>query len=502
MCLATPAATRSIANKGHCALQNQDNVNPTHLGPKEHGNSAKGGPIPRAEAPIGCNKGPVRMKNWVRSDMSAAALIAVFALVFPLGQAATAADIGSSCCVDLEERIAELESSVARKGNRKVSLTVTGQVNKTLLLWDDGQEKNVYISGNKNDQTNFAFAGDAQISAGLKAGYEIVIRVRDDLSDAVNQNTPNGDDGCDVWQANWYLESDKLGKVTVGVASRVSDTAPEADFSEAGVAGYAGVQDIGGGFFLRRADGTLADVAWGDIYSHFNGDTANLVRYDTPSFGGFILSASWGEDDIWDVGARYAYEGNGIQFEAAVAYTEVTDEGGEPGHVDEDTVVGSASILHEATGLNFTIAAGRNSNNVAALDADGISRFAEDKTFLYVKAGWIAKLNSFGPTAFYAEYGIFSDFLSAGAEAATVASLAGGTAGCVAAGDACRITGNSADVWGLGVVQHIEAADMQLYLGYRRHSADVDLLDQSGAAVSDANFEDFHTVISGAKIAF
>jgi hypothetical protein len=36
---------------------------------------------------------------------------------------AIAADLGGNCCADLEERIAELESTTARKGNRKVSLT-------------------------------------------------------------------------------------------------------------------------------------------------------------------------------------------------------------------------------------------------------------------------------------------------------------------------------------------------------------------------------------------
>jgi len=57
---------------------------------------------------------------------------------------AQAADLGGDCCSDLDERIAELESSTARKGNRKVSLTVSGSVNEALLFWDDGFESNVY----------------------------------------------------------------------------------------------------------------------------------------------------------------------------------------------------------------------------------------------------------------------------------------------------------------------------------------------------------------------
>ena len=52
------------------------------------------------------------------------------------------ADLGGNCCADLEERIAELEATTARKGNRKVSLEVYGQVNEAIMLWNDGGESN------------------------------------------------------------------------------------------------------------------------------------------------------------------------------------------------------------------------------------------------------------------------------------------------------------------------------------------------------------------------
>ncbi len=210
---------------------------------------------------------------------------------------AAAADLGGNCCADLEERIAELEATTARKGNRKVSLTFAGQVNQTLLFWDDGHEANAYVAGNKNDQSNFSFAGSAEISPGWSAGYELVIRIRDTLSDAVDQSSDDdvsGDGSFQLWQSNWWIESEKLGRFTAGLASRVSDTAPETDLSEAGVAGYAGVQDIGGGFALRRKDGALAAVAQGDVYSHLNGDTANIIRYDSPAFAGFNVAGKLG----------------------------------------------------------------------------------------------------------------------------------------------------------------------------------------------------------------
>jgi hypothetical protein len=50
---------------------------------------------------------------------------------------AKAADLGGDCCSDLENRVAELEATTVRKGNKKVSVTIYGQVNKAVLWWDD-----------------------------------------------------------------------------------------------------------------------------------------------------------------------------------------------------------------------------------------------------------------------------------------------------------------------------------------------------------------------------
>jgi hypothetical protein len=73
--------------------------------------------------------------KFQRSTISALAACAVGSL---LALPASAADLGGDCCADLEERIAELEATTVRKGNRKVSLTVYGQVNQAVMFWDDG----------------------------------------------------------------------------------------------------------------------------------------------------------------------------------------------------------------------------------------------------------------------------------------------------------------------------------------------------------------------------
>src|SRR5919106_6238857 len=89
---------------------------------------------------------------------------------------ASAADLGGNCCADLEERVAELEATTARKGNRRVSLTITGQVNKAILLWDDGHDSAAFFGlDNTNTSSRFSFLGDARISPKWKAGFEIMI---------------------------------------------------------------------------------------------------------------------------------------------------------------------------------------------------------------------------------------------------------------------------------------------------------------------------------------
>ena len=91
---------------------------------------------------------------------------------------AKAADLGGDCCADLEERVAELEATTARKGNRKMSLTITGQVNRAVLWWDDGQVSNAYYGlDNTNSSSRFGFLGSARVNPSVSMGFEIMIEI-------------------------------------------------------------------------------------------------------------------------------------------------------------------------------------------------------------------------------------------------------------------------------------------------------------------------------------
>jgi hypothetical protein len=79
------------------------------------------------------------MIGGLLKSASGAALFAALGLYAAGGVTpARAADLGGDCCADLEERVAELEATVARKGNRRMSLTISGQVSTAVMAWDAG----------------------------------------------------------------------------------------------------------------------------------------------------------------------------------------------------------------------------------------------------------------------------------------------------------------------------------------------------------------------------
>jgi len=101
-------------------------------------------------------------KHWlIGGGIAAAAALAIYYI-----PSAKAADLGGSCCADLEERVAELEATTARKGNRKVTVKISGQVNKALLYVNtDGGSESGFID-NLNSPSRLTGSGEAKLGTG------------------------------------------------------------------------------------------------------------------------------------------------------------------------------------------------------------------------------------------------------------------------------------------------------------------------------------------------
>jgi hypothetical protein len=450
---------------------------------------------------------------------------------------AMAADLGGNCCADLEERVAELEATTARKGNRKVSLTVSGQVNEAIIFWDDGGEKNAYVVSNNNSRTRFRFVGDAKINSDWSAGYLLEIGVRYANSGNRNQNTTNagGDQNrFDIRHSAWWLESKQLGRVWVGQTSSASDGITEINLANVVNAG-SDPSAWQGGFNLRGNNGVLSNQTWNSITPSFNGawnagegDRNNIVRYVSPTWQGFTFSTAWGEDDMWDVSLRYAGEFNGVRLAGGVAYKELRDNvnktGGQGGNggasqdgpqcADLSTSVAqsavechtfglSGSVMHVATGLFVTGSYGfiQDDNRKELFRrSTGATNVQDKDEHWYIQAGLERNHFGIGLTTFYGEYGNYT--VGAGLD-----STNGANAGRTNLVTLNGITGLLSDaevrVWGVGVNQQISAANMDIYVSYRHFEADINASLNGGQAGKVAvGVKDFDAVMMGAIIRF
>jgi hypothetical protein len=411
--------------------------------------------------------------------LSIAAVLAAAGVALP----AAAADLGGNCCADLEERVAELEATTARKGNRKVSLSISGQVTTGVLAWDDGDQSDVYVVDNTNaGSTFFVLNGSAKINPSLTAGFDLQVAIAagarshqvsqiDD--DGVIANQGAGDSVLALTRANWYLDHKEIGRLTVGRINTASAGVVGLDLGGISVIANANVGYWNAGFLL---DANNADGAkWGDL---LGGATvfgaglsrANAVSYTSPTFGGFSVAAAWGEDDLWDVALRYAGEHAGFRVAAAIAYAD--NVGGLGDFIDNvgadgreiSQVKGSASVLHVPTGLFV---------QGTYLTQDNDDRGSDDTVLWQIQGGIAKNWTGLGNTVLYGEYANVSD--------------------------AFGFVNSDVDIWGLGVVQHLDAAAMELFLSYRRFdgSAD-DSLDFGQGAID----EQFDAVFGGARIRF
>ncbi|MFO1172598.1 MAG: porin [Hyphomicrobiaceae bacterium] len=359
-----------------------------------------------------------------------------------------AADLGGDCCADLEERVAELEATTVRKGNRNVSVTLYGWVNAGITWFDNGEESDAYVVDTDTASSRIGVKGSGKIKPGWEAGYRLEIKAAgDDLSGTAENDLDDGTgaysstdsnsslDGVRLRQANWYIKSDQLGKVTVGQQDSAANGIESIDLSGAASwISYNGAQDWNFSYAIIGAGGASTGLIWANVLDDFDRGRGSYIRYDTPAIAGFTASVSWGEDDRWAGALRYSQDWNGLAVEAGIGYENNTDELGPGGEVE--TYLASLSLYHSATGLFGVVSYGEQDVNVVGID---------NATNWYGKIGWRKNISGMGETAIYGEYTKSEDVTP----------------------------GTSADQWGAGVGQDIDAVGGTLYLGYRHSEADL-----------------------------
>ena len=401
------------------------------------------------------------VKSASTAALFAAAGLFVGGVAMP---SAKAADLGGDCCADLEERVAELEATTARKGNRRMSLTVSGQVTRSILYWNsdikgDSGNSGVYAGlDNHNQSTRFVFSGSAKISPNVTAGFEFMTELGSAGARTSNVDQSNVDGGAStdhalaVRTANWWLEDKNLGRLTVG---RINVGGPVGTIDLGGISTVAHFSpNLAGGGFLVSSGCAPACTLRRFIGPTYGGDRIEGIRYDSPNLGGFVVQGTWGEDEVWSASLRYAGEFGGFRVAAGIGIQNL-DPVNIAGSLDDATNArgetewsGSLALMHVPTGLfaqgHFARSNYEKGVHNALQDADA--------KFWMIQAGISKNWTGLGNTSFYGEYGRADD---------------------QGRGFYANVTDDNVRFWGLGVVQQIDAAAMELYLGYRHFETEI-----------------------------
>ena len=448
---------------------------------------------------------------------------------FVFAAPASSADLDRDCCADLEERVAELEATAARKGNSKISLTVSGWLNEAIFVWDDGTQHGVYEGTNLIEQPRVRFTGEVKIDKVWSAGYSLEIGIEGNPSNQWNQfsdvsqsaDPTKKDNATNIKKSNWFINNTDLGQIAVGLnAMATYHLLDDADSTQTRYASDADAVGVYMSAFLIRSGGKFVGATplkWTDVLRGWKNSTPgqadlrDVVRYDSPTFAGFTASASWGEHYLWDTALTYKNDFGDFHVIARAGYGSSNDPGttlpgvtasgaattyvvgGSPCISGASTATSlpdfrctwegaAATIQHSPTGLYVYGGWGGQFADTSHPFPAGTA-FIHDSSFLIVQPGIEHNWLSLGPTTIFGGYRRDDPGSNPG-----------------------KTVEASINFWQAGVVQKIEAARAYLYLIYQH--ADGEVIGDASTAKANAApsgttpLNAFQEVIGGMRINF
>lgn len=348
--------------------------------------------------------------------------------------------------------------------NERISVEISGQVNRMITVSNDGQSTDVFHVDNDNSSTRARLVGKGKIDDEMSVGAKLEVELQANDSSVVSQT--NQDSGSFTFNgrvAEVYFNHNEYGRLTIGQGSTASDNSAEVDLSGTNVIQYSSISSQAGGLMFYDNSSGSYGPSIGSVFSNFDGNgRTNRLRYDSPVLAGFSVAGDFASNRRWSVAANYALpedlqRSSGLQYQGAVAFSQMY----KPGNAHR--LDGSGSLLHTETGLNLTVSAG----------IDFKENGREPWSF-YVKPGWTSDelLQKMGPTNFSIDYG-HSNWVNADKDPR------GGTS-------------SEAQTIGFAVVQQWQEYGVEFYGGYRWHT-----LDESAAS-----YDDIHVISAGTRVKF
>lgn len=348
-----------------------------------------------------------------------------------------------------------------QSGSDTVELSISGQINRGLMVVDDGDDTDVFNIDNNASSSRIRAIGEVRPEPGVLIGSALEVEFRLNNSFTVSQLDRRSTDTSAFRHRRLevYAEEERLGRVWLGMGWTATEFVSEQDLSGTAIAGYSDLRVMGGGMFFRDSDtGELSDIRMNQVTDNMDGfgrDTR--IRYDTPRFRGLQLRTSVVNDGAVDVALNYSGKWGPANVAASVGWADFGELNlGEA--TFDDLIAGSASVLlvdGPLRGLNASFSAGRK-------DRIGEGRDPESR---YVKLGYQADFFRSGKTALSVDFQETDDL---------------------------RQSGDDFRAYGFQVAHTIEKWGTDLYLNVRNHE-----FDRAGR-----NFDDLTIGMVGARVVF
>jgi len=331
-----------------------------------------------------------------------------------------------------------------------------GHLNPAFLSFDDGVSTTEELADNEASSSRVGFTVTQPFGEN-----ELLFRFETSLGfRATAEFSQTSKPQWHRWERNRLRHLDiryktTYGSIYIGQGSMASDGIGDRTFSGTGLATPLSIGDTAGSFRFRTSGGTLSGVRIAGAFRTFDGSRKGRIRYDTPSVAGVNLRIAYGQDiltdgnddEFYDIALAYADQlDNGVSVVAGLGY-QVSQRAVLPDLED----VFASFAFELPSGVNGTFAVGER-------DQGG--------RYVYLQAGYNVDIWAFGKTSVSVDLYRGSDHVTAG---------------------------DRSHAYGVGIVQNIDAANLEVYLGYRRYSYEDSL---------PVTYQDAQSYILGARWSF
>ena len=311
-----------------------------------------------------------------------------------------------------------------------VDVDMYGQVNKSVLVYDDGRDTEVNFVDNDKSSTRFGLRGSQALSNGLTASVLLEAEVQSlggasnditQTSSTIQASTPSQGGAQTLTERHTRVGlAGNWGAIFLGRTSTATDGITEIDIAGADDVLGSGVDRFGGGLFFRDNTGATTAFRVSDVFDNLDGigsrshadDRVQTIRYDSPIFNGFQARIATAQGGDIDAAVLYSGKIDAFEVRGGVGYVAFNNENTGTNTLEHQWA-GSVSVKHDS-GIGATFAYGQQSieNKGAGVD---------DPSFYYMKLGYT--WDAFEVAADYAHHSDMS--IGAGDHDATAWGLAG-----------------------------------------------------------------------------